>query len=79
MSLRLSKEGGKSSARSFGLIPNEGNIKERIEQKAYELWEGRGRAHGQDMDDWLEAERIVLGEFTVKRNTTHRRSKGQNE
>jgi len=33
-----------------------------VAQKAYELFEGRGRAHGHDVDDWLEAERLVMEE-----------------
>jgi hypothetical protein len=33
-----------------------------IAKKAYELFEGRGRAHGHDVDDWLEAERLVMEE-----------------
>ena len=28
-----------------------------IERRAYELYEQRGRAHGHDWDDWLQAER----------------------
>ena len=32
---------------------------EMIEKKAYELYEKRGREHGKDLDDWLEAEKIV--------------------
>lgn len=34
----------------------------RIQEKAYELYLKRGGSHGRDMDDWLEAERIVLRE-----------------
>ena len=30
----------------------------RIAEKAYSLWEQRGRPHGNDLQDWLEAERI---------------------
>jgi hypothetical protein len=33
----------------------------KIAEKAYYLWEKRGRPHGNDMRDWLEAERIVMG------------------
>lgn len=33
--------------------------RERIEKKAYELYEYRGCAHGHDWEDWFEAERIV--------------------
>jgi hypothetical protein len=32
---------------------------ERVEKKAYEFYEKRGRQHGRDFDDWLEAEKIV--------------------
>ncbi len=32
-----------------------------IEKKAYEIYEKRGREHGKDLDDWLEAEKIVIG------------------
>jgi len=28
-----------------------------IERRAYEIYEARGRAHGHDWDDWLQAER----------------------
>ena len=30
-----------------------------VAQAAYELFERRGRVHGHDLEDWLEAERIV--------------------
>lgn len=32
----------------------------RIARRAYELHERRGRGHGQDLEDWLEAERQIL-------------------
>ena len=32
---------------------------ELVAKVAYELWERRGRTHGDDQADWLEAERIV--------------------
>ncbi|MBI2486368.1 MAG: DUF2934 domain-containing protein [Deltaproteobacteria bacterium] len=34
-------------------------LNEMIEKKAYEIYEQRGREHGKDLDDWLEAEKIV--------------------
>jgi hypothetical protein len=37
-------------ARMYGI----GN--KEIAKLAYELWEARGRVHGYDFDDWLEAE-----------------------
>ena len=32
---------------------------EKISRVAYELFERRGFEHGHDLEDWLEAERIV--------------------
>jgi len=34
---------------------------EMIQKKAYELYEKRGREQGKDLDDWLEAEKIING------------------
>ena len=35
------------------------SLHEMIEKKAYEIHEKRGKQHGRDLDDWLEAERII--------------------
>ena len=35
----------------------------RVATKAYELFEQRGGEHGHDVDDWLEAERLVVEEL----------------
>ena len=36
---------------------------EHIARKAYELYEQRGRQEGRALDDWLEAEVIVMEEI----------------
>ena len=36
------------------------NLHEEIAGVAYELYESRGRVHGWDLNDWLQAESIVL-------------------
>ena len=36
---------------------------ERISQKAYELWEQRGRQEGNAFRDWLDEEEIVMEEI----------------
>ena len=36
------------------------DINDEIARVAYELYEKRGRAHGHGLEDWLEAERIVM-------------------
>lgn len=40
---------------------------ERISQKAYELWEQRGRQDGNALQDWLDAEEIVMDEIHESR------------
>lgn len=37
-------------------------LNERIQKKAYELFEQRGCCHGKDCDDWYEAEKLVKSE-----------------
>ena len=37
-------------------------LHERIAQRAYELHQKRGERHGNDLEDWLEAERMILSE-----------------
>ena len=39
------------------LIP----IERQIQQRAYELYEQRGRADGHELDDWLQAECEIKG------------------
>jgi len=38
-----------------------------VEKKAFELYEKRGCAHGRDMDDWLEAQKLVEDEWHKKK------------
>lgn len=37
-----------------------GTLAERIQNKAYEIYQKRGGEHGSDMDDWLQAEKEVM-------------------
>jgi Protein of unknown function (DUF2934) len=41
---------------------DEGNMQERIRQRAYELYEERGCHDGHDEEDWAQAEEQVRGE-----------------
>jgi pyruvate/2-oxoglutarate dehydrogenase complex dihydrolipoamide acyltransferase (E2) component len=52
-----SSQSGRSEA-----VPLSPVIRERIAQRAYELYQMRGSMHGLDVEDWLEAERRVLTE-----------------
>ena len=38
-------------------------MRDRIAAKAYELWNQRGRREGRDLEDWLDAETIVMEEI----------------
>ena len=40
-----------------------------VARRAYELFLARGGEHGRDMDDWLEAERLLTGNGTRARPT----------
>lgn len=41
-------------------------LHQRIAEKAYELYECRGCCHGRNVEDWLEAERLVLAEIELQ-------------
>jgi hypothetical protein len=36
------------------------DLRRKIEKKAYELYEGRGCITGRDLEDWLEAEQMII-------------------
>ena len=40
---------------------------DEIVRRAYEIFEERGRIHGHDLDDWLQAERELLATGQSKR------------
>lgn len=44
---------------------DEERLQHLVAQKAHQLWEQRGCCHGRDLDDWLEAERLVQQESGV--------------
>ncbi len=42
-------------------LPN--GMREHIANKAFELWQERGYRDGHDLEDWLDAEAIVMEEI----------------
>ena len=52
------KSVNKASSISEVSIPKD-QLADMIRKKAYELYEKRGKKQGCDMDNWLEAERII--------------------
>ena len=44
---------------------------EEVKKVAYDMYESRGRIHGYDMEDWLEAEMIVQKRYLKKIEQAH--------
>ena len=40
------------------------STREEVELRAYQIYIERGGAHGQDVDDWLQAELELLQKYT---------------
>lgn len=38
----------------------------KVQQKAYEIYVNRGHAHGNDLEDWLRAEKAIKKELRIK-------------
>jgi DUF2934 family protein len=43
------------------------DIRERVAQRAFQLYEGRGREDGHDVEDWLQAEQEVVRHLAAER------------
>jgi hypothetical protein len=50
----------KSSPGKLAMMPDAAPADSRIRERAYELYESRGREPGQDEQDWFRAEREIL-------------------
>jgi hypothetical protein len=61
------------------LTPEEENrTRQRIAERAYELFQARGRVDGYDIDDWLQAERqIQAGQPKVRATARAGRGKSR--
>jgi Protein of unknown function (DUF2934) len=53
-------EGLRSKPTQKLLTPED--LHQQIMRRAYELYEQRGKVHGFDIDDWLQAEAEILDE-----------------
>ena len=51
----------KSSLGKVAMMPDTISSQDRIGERAYELYEGRGRESGHDEQDWLRAEQEIPG------------------
>ncbi len=52
--------GPKSSTGTVAMMPDTAPSHDRIRERAYELYESRGREPGQEEQDWLGAEQEIL-------------------
>jgi Protein of unknown function (DUF2934) len=43
------------------------DIRERVAQRTFQLYEGRGREDGHDVEDWLQAEQEVIRHLAAER------------
>ena len=59
----MTKSTEKSSLESPPQTAAGAPTREDIEVRAYEIYVERGRAHGQDVDDWLQAERELVEKY----------------
>jgi hypothetical protein len=56
---RTSKKTAKNIAAPSGTRPG-GHSQEAVAWRAYEIYMARGGEHGNDLDDWLQAERELI-------------------
>jgi hypothetical protein len=59
----MSKPIEKSSPRSEPQTAEGHPTREEIELRAHQIYVERGGAHGQDVENWLQAERELLGKY----------------
>ncbi len=67
----------KKAEKTSALGKSEGpmiDLEEKIRQRAYQLYESRGRGDGRDFDDWLQAEAEVSAGLS-KRNARPERKR----
>ncbi len=57
------------STRSAEFCIADPSLYERTAQRAYELYQQRGEAHGHDVEDWLEAERQIVAQLQAPTET----------
>jgi hypothetical protein len=59
----MNKPTEKSSSESPPQTASEAPTREEIELRAYQIYAERDGAHGQDVEDWLQAERELVEKY----------------
>jgi hypothetical protein len=62
---KMAFPGRKSSTNNTASKVDEGKLNQMIKERAYYIWESKGKPRGQDQKIWLQAEKEVLAK--VKR------------
>jgi len=57
---KLNGAGSKNPIAKISMVPGAVLSQDKIRERAYELYESRGREAGQDEQDWLRAEQEIL-------------------
>jgi Protein of unknown function (DUF2934) len=55
-----------NSPDKVAMMPNSVPLQDRIRERAYELYESRGREPGQDEQDWFRAEQELHGQVSKR-------------
>jgi hypothetical protein len=55
------KNGKKSQNRIMDHLSGTPSLQEQIEARAHEIYLARGAESGHELDDWLQAEREIMG------------------
>jgi len=62
----LKRKSNPSQGARAEATPGQPELRQRIAERAYELYLKRGGSHGRDREDWLEAERLVRTDVRVR-------------
>jgi hypothetical protein len=61
-----SKKKNETAVQEAGVAATDVEIRERTAERAHELFLKRGRIHGHDLEDWLQAEREIREELQAQ-------------
>lgn len=62
--------GYSASMESAHTDSDDGEVRQRIAVRAYELYRQRGADDGHDLDDWLEAEHAIVSSEATPENSS---------
>jgi hypothetical protein len=60
-------------AMSDPIDTTESELRRRIEERAYSLWEADGRPEGRALDYWLQAEQEIVGQSGAREEDSPRK------